>query len=154
MSVKGEQGGSGGGVRNEGEKCEHVNPRGRLMCAQRVEFSIRLFPLSSFLSYTLFSLEPGRCHSITLPFFLAVNPELLLSFGLFYLWAYRSYNRSSFQTQAVPRLFYWEVWGVFLTRNQGVILKHLLKKRKCTKGRADRQGTKGIRVDKGWRGSG
>lgn len=35
MSVKGEQGGSGGGVRDEGEKCEHVNLREGGRCACR-----------------------------------------------------------------------------------------------------------------------
>lgn len=47
MSVKGERGESGGGVRKEGEKREHVNVRGRLMRTQRVEFSIRQLPPSS-----------------------------------------------------------------------------------------------------------
>lgn len=44
----GEGGGSAGGVRNRGGGCEHVNLRGRLMRMQRVEFSIRHFPPSSF----------------------------------------------------------------------------------------------------------
>lgn len=35
MSVKGEQGGSGGGVRDDGEKCEHVNVREGGRCACR-----------------------------------------------------------------------------------------------------------------------
>lgn len=58
LLLKGERGGRGGGVRNEGEKCEHVCVRGRLMRMQRVEFSIRQFPPSPSLSYSL--LAPAR----------------------------------------------------------------------------------------------
>lgn len=44
-------------MRNEGEKCEHVCVRGRLMRMQRVEFSIRQFPPSPPLSYSLLALD-------------------------------------------------------------------------------------------------
>lgn len=58
MSVKGEQGGSGGGVKDErkteGEMWARECERGRWMHMQRVELSIRLRSLSSFLSCSLF----------------------------------------------------------------------------------------------------
>lgn len=130
MSVKGEQGGSGGGARNDGEKCKHVNARGRLMCTQRVEFSIRQFPLASCLSYTLFSLQLGRCHSITFAFFSPVNRLIARAAALIRTILPLSNNIGALFRQGCSLALLLGALGLFLNgcRDQGVILKHLLKR--------------------------
>lgn len=127
------------------------------MCMQRVEFNIRQFPLSSFLSYTLFSLQLGRCHSITLAFFSAANPLIARTAALIRTIPPLSNITGALFRQGCSLALRLGGLGLFFNgcRHQGVILKRLLKRGNVEKVEpTGRRRKKGIGVDEGWRGSG